>query len=62
MTPLNYLTIVTSLLALAINVRIVFRPETLPGWKRNTARALCGSTAVLCILVITLTLTSHGKA
>jgi hypothetical protein len=62
MTPLNYLTIVTSLLALVINVHIVLHPESLVGWKRRSARAFAGSTAVLCILVITLALTSHGKA
>jgi hypothetical protein len=59
---LPYLTIATALLSLVANVHLVFHPEVI-GWKRSTARTFGGITAVLCVLILVLTLMqSHGKA
>ena len=61
MRALDYLTIVTALMSLVINVHLIFHPETV-GWKRSTARAFGAITAILCVCLIILALTSHGKA
>jgi hypothetical protein len=62
MTALNYLTIATALCSIAMSGYLIVRPSV-GDWKRSTVRALGGTTALLCVLTLVLTLMqSHGKA
>jgi hypothetical protein len=62
MTPLNYLTIVTSLFTIAVGIHLLARPWTV-GWPRRRSQIVGGSMALLATLTIVLTLMqSHGKA
>jgi hypothetical protein len=62
MTPLNYLTIVTSLFSVVVGVHLVARPLSV-GWQPRTTRIVGATMAIIAFVTATLTfMQSHGKA
>jgi hypothetical protein len=59
MTPLNYLTVVTSLFSIAVGVHLVARPMSV-GWRPRTTRIVGGTMAIVAAATAILTFT-HSK-